>query len=180
MELMGSTTSKQPSDYDRVKEVKEFDNTKSGVKGLLDSGLVRIPRIFIHSPEHLQNSISTTDISDDELQIPVIDLQGFESCRPAELLNNICKASMTWGFFQMVNHGISKSVMEKMIEGIKSFHEQPKEVKMEWYSRDPKRKVRYYCNGDLHVSKAANWRDSIACSFDDGLLDSNALPLVCR
>ncbi|KAK1384966.1 1-aminocyclopropane-1-carboxylate oxidase-like [Heracleum sosnowskyi] len=182
MELLCSaTTSKQPSsDYDRVKEVKEFDNTKSGVKGLLDSGLVKIPRIFIHSPEQLQNSISTTNISDGELEIPVIDLEGFESFRRSEVLNNICKASVTWGFFQMVNHGISESVMEKMIEGIKGFHEQPKEVKMEWYSRDPKRKVRYYSNGDLHISKAANWRDSIACSFDDGLLDSDALPLVCR
>ncbi|KAL1830940.1 hypothetical protein ACET3Z_000591 [Daucus carota] len=182
MEVLGSSTCKQqPSDFDRVKEVKEFDNTKCGVKGLLDSGLVKIPRIFIHSPENLQNPISTTDISASQLEMPVIDLQGLESCcRRAEVVSHICKASMTWGFFQMVNHGISKTVMENMIQGIKQFHEQANEVKMGWYSRDPKQKVRYYSNGDLHVSKAANWRDSIACSFEDGLLDSDALPLVCR
>lgn len=178
--MCSSSRTKQPSDHDRVKEVKEFDNTKSGVKGLLDSGLLKIPRIFIHPPQDLQNTTSTTDISATELQIPVIDLQGFEISRRAEIVNEICKASSTWGFFQMVNHGISQSIMEKMIQGIKNFHEQSKEVKMEWYSRDPKHKVRYYSNGDLHVSKAANWRDSIACSFEDGLLDSDALPLVCR
>ena len=39
------------SDYDRAKEVKEFDETKAGVKGLVDSGVVKIPRFFIHPPE---------------------------------------------------------------------------------------------------------------------------------
>lgn len=178
MELMDSTrkfTSNQPSNYDRVKEVEEFDETKSGVKGLLDSGIVKIPRIFIHPPENLQNA--STDTS---LQVPLIDLQGFESFRRAEIVDDICKASTTWGFFQMVNHGIPQRIMEEMLEGVKRFHEQPKEVKMEWYSRDPEQRVRFYSNGDLHISKAANWRDSIACNFDDGMLDSDMLPLVCR
>lgn len=80
----------------------------------------------------------------------------------------------------MVNHGIPESFMEEMIDGVKCFHELTQEVKMEWYSRDHERKVRYYSNGDLHVSKAANWRDSIACYYVDGALDSDALPLVCR
>ena len=40
-------------------------------------------------------------------------------------------------------------------------HEQPKEEKMEWYLRDQKQRVKYYYNGALLVSKAADWRDSI-------------------
>jgi isopenicillin N synthase-like dioxygenase len=36
----------------------------------------------------------------------------------------MCKASETWGFFQVVNHGISKNVMEGMVEGVKGFHEE--------------------------------------------------------
>ncbi|KAK9945134.1 hypothetical protein M0R45_010664 [Rubus argutus] len=36
---------------EREKEVKEFDETKAGVKGLVDSGVTKIPSIFLHSPE---------------------------------------------------------------------------------------------------------------------------------
>ncbi|XP_056170507.1 deacetoxyvindoline 4-hydroxylase-like [Syzygium oleosum] len=39
--------------YDRVKELQEFDKTKAGVKGLVDSGVTKIPRIFVHPPENL-------------------------------------------------------------------------------------------------------------------------------
>ncbi|GMN75779.1 hypothetical protein TIFTF001_056277, partial [Ficus carica] len=39
--------------YDRMKELKEFDESKIGVKGLSDSGTASIPRFFIHPPETL-------------------------------------------------------------------------------------------------------------------------------
>ena len=32
-------------------EIKAFDDTKLGVKGLVDAGVMKIPRIFIH-PQH--------------------------------------------------------------------------------------------------------------------------------
>lgn len=175
MELMGNNSQEFTYNYDRVKEVKQFDETKSGVKGLVDSGIVKIPRIFIHPPENLYTTPTYTSF-----QVPVIDLNGFESLRRTEIVHDICKAATTWGFFQMVNHGIPQRIMKDVLQGVKRFHEQPNEVKMKWYSRDPEQRVRYYSNGDLHISKAANWRDSIACNFNDGDLDSNALPLVCR
>ncbi|XP_062147558.1 1-aminocyclopropane-1-carboxylate oxidase homolog 1-like [Alnus glutinosa] len=162
--------------YDRGREVKEFDETKAGVKGLVDSGVAKVPRFLIHPPERLPMSSPATG----HFQVPLIDLQGFETCRRAEIVDEIRKASGTWGFFQMVNHGIPVSVIDNMLEAIRQFHEQPKEVKMEWYSRDYKQRVRYYCNGDLFVSKAANWRDSIAFDFQDGPLNPEAFPLVCR
>lgn len=166
------------SNYERAKEVKEFDETKAGVKGLLDAGVVKIPRIFIHEPENLENGLSKKGGT--TLQVPVIDLGDFKNRPREEILKEISAASETWGFFQMVNHGIPVGVMEEMIEGIKRFHEQPREVKMEWYSRDVKQRVRFYCNGDLLVARSANWRDSIACNYDDSVLDSDVLPLVCR
>ncbi|KAG5514555.1 hypothetical protein RHGRI_035831 [Rhododendron griersonianum] len=171
-------TTNMESNYDRAKEVKEFDETKAGVKGLLDAGAVKIPRIFIHVMEKLENRLSEN--YETSLQVPVIDLGDFKNRPREEIVNEISKASETWGFFQMVNHGIPVGVMEEMIGGIKRFHEQPREVKTEWYSRDVKQRVRFYCNGDLLVAKSANWRDSIACQYDDGVLDSDALPLVCR
>ncbi|MBA0767189.1 hypothetical protein Gotri_016119 [Gossypium trilobum] len=35
-----------PTTYDRFQELKAFDDSKSGVKGLVDAGITKIPRIF--------------------------------------------------------------------------------------------------------------------------------------
>lgn len=171
----------EDSSYDRAKEVKDFDETKAGVKGLVDSGAVKIPKFFIHPPESLLNS--TTSSSEVCFQVPVIDLEGYEGGqRRKEILDGILAASETWGFFQVVNHGVPVGIMDNMLEAIRQFHEQPKDVKMKWYSRDYKKQpVRYFCNGDLLVNKgAANWRDSIAFDFHDGQLDLQLFPPICR
>ncbi|GAY63843.1 hypothetical protein CUMW_228960 [Citrus unshiu] len=152
--------------YDKAKEVKEFDDTKAGVKGLVDSG------------ENLPKSSDNDDIC---LQVPLIDLEGFEDCRRMENVNKIREASETWGFFQLINHGVPVSVMDEMLEGVRRFHEQPKEVKMEMYSRDCQKLVRFFSNGDLLVTKgAADWRDAIAFDFRDGQLDPETFPKICR
>lgn len=163
--------------YDRAKEVKEFDETKGGVKGLVDSGIVKFPRFFIHPQESLDTN-STSCL----FHVPVIDFTGYEMCssRRLEIISEIKEASEKWGFFQMVNHGVPVCVMDEMLNVIREFHEQPSEVKKEWYSRDPKVKVRYFSNGDLLVAKAANWRDTILFDFQDGPLNPQAYPLVCR
>lgn len=168
------------SNYDKTKEVKAFDETKAGVKGLVDSGATKIPRFFIHPPENVQN-LSSEIIDISLQQFPVIDFEAFESIRRVEVINEIRKASETWGFFQMVNHGIPIRVLDEMLAGVTRFHEQPNEVKIEFYSRDPKKPVRYFSNGDLLVSKQpANWRDTVAFDFQDSKLDPGFFPQIFR
>lgn len=163
-------------DFYRAKA--DFDETKAGVKGILDSGALKIPNIFVHPPENLLKNPSpgTCNLN---LQVPVIDLDGFEGGKQVKI-SEIREASESWGIFQLVNHGIPVSVLDEVIEGVKWFHEQPRELKMQWYSREHKQPVKFYSNGDLYVSKAVNWRDSLSCHYADGALDPNALPLVCR
>ncbi|KAF8006389.1 hypothetical protein BT93_K0632 [Corymbia citriodora subsp. variegata] len=165
-------------DYDRAKELQEFDETKAGVKGLVDAGVTKIPRIFVHPPENLRNLSSNTNGT--SLQIPILDLRGCQDSRRQEITDGIREASETWGFFQMINHGIPFDVMDSMLEGVKKFHEQQVEVKKELYSRDGTKRVRYYCNRDLFQSKAASWRDSVIFEFQDGVLDPSAVPPICR
>ena len=78
MELTSSVGNKLvPGDelgYDRAKEVKEFDETKAGVKGLVDSGVTKVPRFLIHPPESLPMLSPATT----HFHVPVIDVQGFE------------------------------------------------------------------------------------------------------
>lgn len=183
MEVAGEHCHVENGAYsNRAVEVKKFDETKAGVKGLVDSGVKKIPRFFVHPPENLfQRWVSETETGARSFQVPVIDFGGLERGEiRAQIVSGIRRASETWGCFQMINHGIPITIMEEVLEGVRRFHEQPQEVKMEWYSRDTKQPVKYYCNGDLHVSNAANWRDSISCEFPDGTLHPEALPRVCR
>ena len=122
MELTSSVGNKLvPGDelgYDRAKEVKEFDETKAGVKGLVDSGVTKVPRFLIRPPE----SFSMLSPATTHFHVPVIDVQGFEqSCRWMEIVEQVCKASETWGFFQMINHGIPVSVID-MLDVVRQFH----------------------------------------------------------
>lgn len=55
--------------YDRLSQLKAFDETKAGVKGLVDGGVTKIPQIFISPPDTLGKGASNLDSS-----IPVIDL----------------------------------------------------------------------------------------------------------
>ncbi|KAL0435624.1 UNVERIFIED_CONTAM: putative 2-oxoacid dependent dioxygenase [Sesamum radiatum] len=64
--------------YDWAKEVKEFDETKAGVKGLVDAGVTKLPRLFVHPPESLQSRPKLDGVP---LDLPTIDLQGLGARR---------------------------------------------------------------------------------------------------
>ncbi|XP_072958538.1 1-aminocyclopropane-1-carboxylate oxidase homolog 12-like [Typha angustifolia] len=166
--------------YDRKQEVKQFDDTKAGVKGLVDSGITKIPRIFLHSHEDLPKSSDHGD-NPSSIKIPIIDLKDIvhDDLRREAVVAEIREASASWGFFQLVGHGVPTAVLDEMIEATRSFHEQGAEEKAKIYTRDPQKKVRYASNFDLYQSKAANWRDTVGFIFD-GSLDPDDIPVVLR
>ncbi|PIA45338.1 hypothetical protein AQUCO_01700701v1 [Aquilegia coerulea] len=162
---------------DRAKEMKEFHETKAGVKGLVDSGIVKIPKIFIHPPENLPKE---SDSNANGFKIPVIDLEGVGGDRRKLIVEEIWKASETWGFFQIVNHGVPDSVLDEMIEDSRKFHEQPTKEKQLIYDCNGSKKVRFSSNGELYGSQTAHWSDTLSCNFQEDLLDPEGLPLICR
>lgn len=173
-----SDASKTVTDYDRAKEVKAFDDRKAGVKGLVDAGIVNIPRIFIRPPEELVEELTSHQTN---FQVPVIDLDGVRDNKLEEIVDQVRAAAETWGFFQVVNHGIPLNVLEEMIDGIRKFNEQDVELKKEWYTRDRTRNVRFNSNFDLYYSRTANWRDTLTISaLASTNLDSNEHPEICR
>ncbi|PQQ17802.1 hypothetical protein Pyn_19976 [Prunus yedoensis var. nudiflora] len=105
------------------KELYEFDDLKIGVKGLVDARVTHIPRFFIHPPECRANNSSTQQNNGyDGVEIPVIDLKGFNENddRRVKIVNAISDACATWGFFQIVNHGVPLAIMEDMTESIRA------------------------------------------------------------
>ncbi|KAL5732251.1 hypothetical protein ACHQM5_004897 [Ranunculus cassubicifolius] len=163
--------------YDRQQELKSFDDTKAGVKGLVDSGITKIPKFFIHQ----SSDQVTVPIPDDvHLEIPVIDFHAVEGSERSNVVEQIRHASETWGFFQVMNHGIPVSVLDEMIEGVRRFHEQPHEVKSCYYNRDRTKTVVYNSNFDLFTSAAANWRDTFGTYKAPFSAKPEELPVVCR
>lgn len=173
------TKSFQPA-YDRVKELKAFDDTKSGVKGIVDSGAQTVPRIFIRPTDELSEDLNHPSV---KRQVPVISFNGIDGTKERydDIVKQVLCAAETWGFFQVVDHGIPIEVLDKMLHGIRMFHEQDNEVKKEFYGRVLSNPVVFMSNYDLYKSKAANWRDSLVINkSDSGHLDPQGLPEICR
>ncbi|KAJ0725964.1 putative deacetoxyvindoline 4-hydroxylase [Helianthus annuus] len=162
-------------DFDRESELKAFDQTKQGVKGLVDSGITKVPRIFIQPPDVCPQCITP-------FHLPVINLGGFGSdrLRRTEIVKEVREAARIWGFFQVINHGIPESVMKEMRDGALRFFDQDNEVKKEWYVTDSSKKMFYNSNVDLSSSLPVRWRDSFHCRMAPDPPHPEELPPPCR
>ncbi|WVZ15456.1 hypothetical protein V8G54_013022 [Vigna mungo] len=159
MSLAGAGTS-TPTSFDRLLELKAFEETKGGVKSLVDAGITKIPRIFVMPPEDIAVS---GDRSHTQFEIPVIDLKDVAGDRSG-----------------VVNHGMPAKLLEDMLAAAREFHELPQEVKGEYYTREKQKKVKYWTNFDLYQSKHANWRDTLNCTMAPEPLDPQELPPGCN
>ncbi|EOY05989.1 2-oxoglutarate (2OG) and Fe(II)-dependent oxygenase superfamily protein, putative [Theobroma cacao] len=141
--------------YDRTSELKAFDETKAGVKGLVDGGVTKIPGIFVDQQLILDKRSAG---SDSKFSVQIIDLEDInkDSSVRAEIIDEVRDACEEWGFFQDT------------------------ETKKEFYTRDLSRKVVYLSNVDLWESQAANWRDSLFLFMAPHWPTPEELPEVCR
>ncbi|CAI0421987.1 unnamed protein product [Linum tenue] len=160
---MASIANESSAAYDRLAELKAFNDTKAGVKGLVDSGITHLPRIF-HFPPHLLDNRPSIPAGNPNFTFPVIDLNldgvNSDSDKRNRVVEKIRDASSNWGFFQVVNHGIPETLLDEMKAGVHKFHDQTVELKKQFYGRDPTKKVYYNSNFDLFDAPAASWRDS--------------------
>ncbi|KNA21985.1 hypothetical protein SOVF_038320 [Spinacia oleracea] len=170
---------------DRQAKLIAFDETKLGVKGIIDAGVTTIPSIFIHpiSNRSLPQKSNTTDDDNARLRFPIIDLResGNDLNLRKKAVEEIREASETWGFFQVMNHGISNMVLEETLKGVKDFFELDNEVKKCYYSRDyANKRFTYHSNADLFTGPATNWRDTFGCTMVPNPPHPNELPPPCR
>ncbi|KAK7283665.1 hypothetical protein RIF29_13348 [Crotalaria pallida] len=186
-------------------ELKAFDESKGSVKGLVDSGVTKVPRIFhaaaFVDPTNDNNSSNANTAVPSGLsqlhgitfyvpqylrlsKIPIIDLHTINY--PALHVDIVCRirrACMEWGFFLVVNHGIPLFVLDEMQRGIRRFHNLDAEIKKTFYTRDKDKKVRYSYNGSLgalNEEKPADWRDTIGFDVGPHPPEVDELPEVCR
>ncbi|KAJ4842317.1 hypothetical protein Tsubulata_048000 [Turnera subulata] len=167
-------------DYVLEKELKAFGESKAGVKGLVDGGIKHVPPYFIEGPE--DQSLSSASATASHLQLPVIDLKNIhqDAAQRRRVIDEIREAAGSWGFFQIVNHGVPVEVIEEMLDGVRSFHELPVEEKAKHYSREPGKLVFYQSNGLLSTTRLATWKDTLMCNMAPVAPKPEDFPEVCR
>ncbi|KAK6239082.1 hypothetical protein QUC31_004551 [Theobroma cacao] len=114
-----------------------------------------LPESYIFPPETRPGKLSIP--SGDS--IPVVDL-GEASINRSNTIQKVLKASQDFGFFQVVNHGVSQKVLNGTMSVVKEFFEMPTEDKTSLYSEDPKKVCRLYTsNANYGCEKFHFWRD---------------------
>ncbi|KAF9588896.1 hypothetical protein IFM89_016859 [Coptis chinensis] len=138
------------SNYDRLKELKAFDETKAGVKGLVDNGVTKIPTIFVTPTDDLATKPTSDDV---QLKVPLIDLEGFDK---------------------------DDAKRNEVIEEVRRSMNNQMRIKSMYYSRDVTKRVIYNSNFDLYQAPATNWRDTFLCTMAPDYLNPEELPEACR
>ncbi|KAM0918976.1 hypothetical protein ACQ4PT_008411 [Festuca glaucescens] len=160
------------SDHERLRALKAFDDTKAGVKGLVDAGVTAVP-LYLPPPTRAL----PVDAEPHNFAIPVIDLAGAER---AELVAQLKQQRRRWASSRLWNHGVPEDMLAEMLAAVRSFIEEPAEAKAPYYTRDFGRRVRYQSNFDLFQSPAANWRDSLYMEMAPDPPAPEEIPPACR
>ncbi|KAL5063079.1 hypothetical protein RYX36_024816 [Vicia faba] len=111
---MGTIDTTKPNLASMLHERKAFDETKAGVKGLVDAGINKIPSFFHHQPDKYHKSNNTNHV------VPVIDLADIidnnqDSSIHQDIVHRIKEACETWGFFQLITNDRFKSVEHRVV-----------------------------------------------------------------
>ncbi|ESQ31994.1 hypothetical protein EUTSA_v10004527mg [Eutrema salsugineum] len=96
-----------------------------------------------------------TEVSQLE-DFPLIDLSSTDRSR---LVQQIHQACARFGFFQVINHGVSKETVDAMVSVAKEFFSMSMEEKMKLYSDDPTKTTRLSTSFNVKKEKVNNWRD---------------------
>ncbi|BFG22849.1 hypothetical protein CerSpe_091230 [Prunus speciosa] len=127
------------------------------VQSLSETGV--FPDRYIKPPTQRPTPIFSNSEQATHTNIPTIDLRGLDHDHlRATTLSQISEACRDWGFFQVVNHGVSPGLMDRTQEVWRQFFHLPMELKQA-YANSPKTYEGY--GSRLGVEKGAilDWSD---------------------
>ncbi|RDX96309.1 Protein SRG1, partial [Mucuna pruriens] len=104
------------------------------VQELAKQNTSTVPQRYIQ-PQY-EDTVVFSEEANSILEIPIIDMQSLLSVESASSeLANLHLACKQWGFFQLVNHGVSSSLVEKVKLEVQNFFNLPmSEKKKFWQS----------------------------------------------
>ncbi|MED6210179.1 hypothetical protein PIB30_061689 [Stylosanthes scabra] len=114
---------------------------------------IKVPSSYMQPPETRPGTLFISSGN----TIPVIDLGGHH--HHAETINQILKASQDYGFFQVINHGVCKDLMDDVMKVFKEFHSMPSKEKLNECSNGS---CKLYTSGENHKRDAVHyWKDTL-------------------
>ncbi|KAK9665123.1 hypothetical protein RND81_14G091900 [Saponaria officinalis] len=121
---------------------------------VLSTGIAykNLPQSYIRPVSDRPNLSQVSDCED----VPVIDLGSLDRTVIVRQIHDACK---NYGFFQVINHGVTKEKVEKMQKVAKEFFNLPIEEKMKLYSDDPTKTMRLSTSFNVKKEQVHNWRD---------------------
>ncbi|XP_010558984.1 PREDICTED: protein DMR6-LIKE OXYGENASE 1 [Tarenaya hassleriana] len=136
------------------------DKYQRGVKYLCDKGLTKVPTKYI-LPEPDRPIFRNSDKikRKQNLKLPVIDFVELLGPNRPQVLQTLANACETYGFFQVVNHGIEGDISKNMIDVCKRFFELPYEARSKYMSSDMSAPVRYGTSVNQNKDNVFSWRD---------------------
>ncbi|GLT37370.1 hypothetical protein SLA2020_116890 [Shorea laevis] len=121
---------------------------------VISSGVIysNLPQSYVR-PESERPRLSEVSICEN---VPAIDLGSDSRTYIVQQIGDACK---NYGFFQVINHGVSPEAVEKMLGVAGEFFRLPVEEKLKLYSDDPSKTMRLSTSFNVNKEKVHNWRD---------------------
>eukprot|EP01018_Ginkgo_biloba_P032069 Gb_08224 [translate_table: standard] len=126
------------------------------VKHLAELHIEKLPSKYILPPAERPKE---KDMCGYEEHLPLIDLSELQGPQRAHVVEAIGRACAEQGFFQVVNHGISTSIVNNMMEVASQFFDLPLEEKRKYMSMDMNTPVRYGTSYNQFNDRVLCWRD---------------------
>ncbi|CAN8280183.1 unnamed protein product [Cochlearia groenlandica] len=133
-----------------------FDTYFTSAMALTESRVPHVPTRYILPPSQ-RPSIGTVTIN-----LPLIDLSLLHDLlHRSQVIHEIELACKEFGFFQIINHGVSLSVMKDALDAATRFFDLPADEKMHMVSDDIRNPVRYGTSINHLTDRVHYWRDFI-------------------
>lgn len=131
------------------------------VQSLSDSGITAIPERYIKRLSERPSPSPPDSPASDDINIPVIDLSNLlsdDSSLRDKTMSLISGACREWGFFQVVNHGVSHELMRRTREVWREFFHLPVEEKQR-YANSPATYEGYGSRLGVEKGMKLDWSD---------------------
>ncbi|KAJ9175466.1 hypothetical protein P3X46_014017 [Hevea brasiliensis] len=143
-------------------EEEEDHQFHKGVKHLCEKGITEVPKKYILPVLERPNAGKDDGIfsnNDHNLMLPVIDFAQLQGSNRVQALHSLSKACEEYGFFQLINHGISSEVTSRMVQEGRKFFELPFEERSKYMSKDMFSPARYGTSFNQNKDRVFCWRD---------------------
>ncbi|KAI4300374.1 hypothetical protein L6164_033760 [Bauhinia variegata] len=133
---------------------------QKGVKQLCENGLQRVPNKYIlPSSERPNRNVEDFNVAKENLQLPIIDFADLIGPNRPQALKSLANACETYGFFQLVSHGIPDDVLRDMMDVSGRFFDLPFEERAKYMTTDMRAPVRYGTSFSQTRDSVFCWRD---------------------